>query len=90
MESTVFIMLFVGGFLLFLAAMGVDVIRLVLNFVARSLLGIVIIYVANFLIQNSGGNVVVNINEITVGISGILGGWGVMLLYGLQYYFTIT
>lgn len=76
--------------MVFLATMGVDVIRLVLNFVVRSLLGIVIIYFANFLIRNFGGNVVVNINEIAVGVSGILGIWGVMLLYGLQYYFTVT
>lgn len=90
MENTIFIVLFIGGFLVFLATMGVDVIRLVLNFVARSLLGIVVIYVANSVLQFLGGNVIVNINEITVGVSGILGIWGVILLYGLQYYFTIT
>lgn len=90
MENTIFILLFIGGFLVFLGSMGVDVIRLVLNFLARCLLGLVIIYVANFLIEYCGGNVVVNINEITIGVSGILGIWGVILLYALQYYFTIT
>lgn len=90
MENTIFIVLFIGGFLVFLATMGVDVIRLVLNFVVRSLLGIVVIYVANSVISFFGGNVFVNINEITIGISGILGIWGVILLYALQYYFTIT
>ena len=90
MENTIFIVLFIGGFLVFLATMGVDVIKLVFRFVARSLLGIVVIYVANFVVQFLGGNVLVNINEITIGVSGILGIWGVILLYGLQYYFTIT
>ena len=90
MENTIFIVLFIGGFLVFLAAMGVDVVKVIVNFVARSLLGIVIIYVVNFFVQSSGGNVFVNINEITIGVSGILGIWGILLLYGLQYYFTIT
>jgi len=90
MENTIFIVLFIGGFLVFLAAMGVDVVKVVINFVMRSLLGIVVIYVVNSLIQSMGGNVIVNINEITISVSGILGIWGVILLYGLQYYFTIT
>lgn len=90
MENTIFIVLFIGGFLVFLAAMGVDVVKVIVNFVARSLLGIVIIYVVNSFVQSFGGNVFVNINEITIGVSGILGIWGILLLYGLQYYFTIT
>lgn len=90
MENTMFIVLFIGGFLLFLASMGVDVIKLLLNFVMRCLLCLVIIYVANSVIQYYGGNITVNINEITMGVSGILGIWGVILLYALQYYFTVT
>lgn len=90
MEITIFIVLFIGGLLVLLGTMGVDVIKLMLNFVARCLLGIVVIYVANYLIGYFGGNVIVSINEITMGISGVLGIWGVILLYGLQYYFTVT
>lgn len=90
MEITIFIVLFVGGFLVFLATMGVDVVKLVLKFIVRCLLGIVIIYVANSAIQYYGGNLFVNLNEITIGVSGILGIWGVIFLYALQYYFTIT
>ncbi|MCI8771608.1 MAG: hypothetical protein HFH73_10785 [Lachnospiraceae bacterium] len=90
MENTIFIMLFIGGFAVLLSTMGVDVVKLVLNFVIRCLSGIVIIYIANFLIEYFGGNFTVNINEITLGVSGILGIWGVILLYALQYYFTIT
>lgn len=90
MENTIFIMLFIGGFAVLLSTMGVDVVKLVLNFVIRCLSGIVIIYIANFLIEYFGENFTVNINEITLGVSGILGIWGVILLYALQYYFTIT
>lgn len=90
MENTIFIVLFIGGFLVFLGTMGVDVIKLVLNFLARCLLGLVIIYVVNSAIQYYGGNLAVNINEITLGVSGVLGIWGVIFLYALQYYFTIT
>lgn len=90
MENTFFIVLFIGGFLVFLGTMGVDVMKLLLNFVGRCLLGLVIIYVVNSAIQYYGGNVIVNINEITIGVSGILGIWGVIFLYALEYYFTIT
>lgn len=90
MENTVFIVLFLVGFLVFLGTMGVNVPRLLFNFVVRGLLGIVIISVANFAIEQAGGNLSVNINEISVVVSGILGIWGVVFLYALQYYFTIT
>lgn len=90
MENTIFIVLFIGGFLVFLATMGVDVMKLFLKFIARCLLGIVIIYVVNSAIQYYGGNLFVNLNEVSIGISGILGIWGVIFLYALQYYFTIT
>lgn len=90
MENTIFIVLFIGGFLVFLAMMGVDVLKIILNFSMRCLLCLVIIYVANSVIKYYGGNVIVNINEISIGVSGVLGIWGVLLLYGIQYYFTIT
>lgn len=90
MENTIFIVLFIGGFLVLLGTMGVDMVKLVLNFTVRCLLGLVIIYVANLGIEYYGGNFIVKINEITMGVSGILGIWGVILLYALQYYFTIT
>ena len=89
MENTILIVLFIGGFLIFLGTMGVDVIKLVLNFVFRSLLGIVIIGFANYLIKGAGGNFFVNINEISVLLSGTLGIWGVILLFIIRYYFTM-
>lgn len=90
MEIAVFIVVFAVGFLFFLSSVGVDVVSLLFHIVVRALLGTVIIYVANFAIAYYGGNFMVNINEITVGVSGILGIWGVIFLYALEYYFTIT
>lgn len=89
MENTIFILLFIVGFLIFLGTMGVDVIRLILNFIFRSLLGIVIIGIANYVIECAGGNFSVNINEISVLVSGVLGIWGVLLLFVIRYYFTM-
>lgn len=90
MEITIFIVVFAIGFLLFLSSVGVNVIHLLFRITVRGLLGIVAIYVANLAIEYFGGNLMVNINEITIGVSGILGIWGVIFLYALEYYFTIT
>ncbi|MCD7826149.1 MAG: pro-sigmaK processing inhibitor BofA family protein [Clostridiaceae bacterium] len=90
MENTIFIVLFIGGFMIFLASLGVDVIKVAFNFVIRCLLCLIIINIANYVIEQNGANFVVNINEISMGVSGIFGVWGVIFLYVLQYYFTIT
>lgn len=90
MENTIFIVLFIGGLLVFMNSIGVNVVQLVFNFVIRCLLGIILIYVANSAIAYYGGNLSVSINEITIGVSGILGIWGVFFMYCLQYYLTIT
>ncbi|MCI8339008.1 MAG: hypothetical protein HFH62_10080 [Lachnospiraceae bacterium] len=89
MENTILILLFIGGLLIFLGTMGVDVVKLILNFIFRSLLGIVLIGLANYFIEKAGGNLFVNINEISVLLSGVLGVWGVILVYIIRYYFTI-
>ena len=89
MENTILILLFIGGLLIFLGTMGVDVVKLILNFIFRSLLGIVLIGLANYFIEKAGGNLFVNINEISVLLSGVLGIWGVILVYINRYYFTI-
>mgnify|MGYP004512962623 FL=1 len=90
MEITVFIVVFIASFLFFLSSVGVDVIQMLIRILARALLSTVIIYIANIVITYYGGKFIVNINEITVGVSGILGIWGVIFLYALEYYFTIT
>lgn len=90
MENTIFIVLFIGGFLVFLSSMGVDVIQLLFKIGVRCLSGTIIIYVVNLALSYFGGNLSVTINEISIGVSGIFGIWGVAFLYALQYYFTIV
>ena len=89
MENAIFVGLFLLGILLFLGTMGVNSFKIFLNFIIRCLSGIIFISLINCLVQNSAPQFIVKINEITVGISGILGIWGVFLLYALRYYFTI-
>ena len=89
MENTIFILLFLVGIALFFSSMGINVKKCIIAFLFRCLLGIVIIGIANFLLEKNGLNLSVKINEISIGVSGILGIWGVILLYALQYYFTI-
>ena len=89
MENAVFIGLFLCGVLLFFHSMGIDTFRMLLNFLIRGLSGVIIITLVNFFLVKFYPEIVVKINEITVGISGIFGIWGVFLLYALQYYFTI-
>ena len=47
MENTIFIMLFIGGFSVLLGTMGVEVVKLILNFVIRCLSVLIIIYNEN-------------------------------------------
>ena len=89
MENAIFIGLFLCGLLLFFHSMGIDTLRILLNFIIRGLSGMIIITVVNVFLIKFYPEMVVKINEITVGISGIFGIWGVLLLYALRYYFTI-
>lgn len=88
MENTVFIGLFLCGVVLFFHSMGIDTFRILLDFVIRGLSGMIIITVANIFLEKFCPEMLVKINEITVGITGIFGIWGVLLLYALRYYFT--
>ena len=89
MENAIFIGLFLCGVLLFFRSMGIDTFKIFLNFLIRCLLSMIIITLANFFLGHFRPELIVKINEITVGISGIFGIWGVLLLYALRYYFTI-
>ena len=89
MENTIIIVLVLAGICVLLWV-GVDAWKYILNFMVRCLSGLVIIYVVNCAIQYYGGNLTVKINEIANGLFRILGIWGVIFLYALQYYFTIV
>ena len=88
MENAIFAGLFLCGVLLFFHSMGIDTLKILLNFIIRGLSGMIIITVLNVFLSKFYPEMLVKINEITVGISGIFGIWGVLLLYALRYYFT--
>lgn len=62
---------------------------LLINMLIRVLSGIVFISVCNYIIFLSGRNFHVNINEISVSISAILGMSGLSFLYIFQWILTI-
>lgn len=90
MENTIMIVSIIAGICVFLLWMGVDAWRYLFHFMIRCLSGLVIIYVVNSAMQYYGVDIAVKINEISIALSGILGIWGVIFLYALQYYFTIV
>lgn len=75
-------------FLLFLSFMDVNVKALIVNTLNRCLSGIVFITIVNFLFKFSGINLMVNINQISMSVSGILGISGVFFLYVFQWLLT--
>ena len=75
-------------FLLFLSFMNVNVKELFINTLTRCLSGIVFITFANFLLKMLGLNLMVNINQISLVISGILGISGVIFTYIFQWILT--
>lgn len=87
MENAIFIGLFLCGVMLFFHSMGIDTFKILLNFIIRGLAGMIIITVLNFFLGKFYPEMLVKINEITVGITGIFGIWGVLILYALRYYF---
>lgn len=89
MENAIFIGLFLCGVLLFFRSMGIDTFKLMINFVIRCLSGFILITILNVFFSHFFPDLIVKINEITVGICGIFGIWGVLFLYALRYYFTI-
>lgn len=68
---------------------GFNPIELIANMLIRVLSGIVFISICNYLILLSGRNLYVNINEISVAISALLGISGVCFLYLFEWILTI-
>ncbi len=60
------------------------------NILLRCLSGLVLIYIINYGIAYFGGNIDVKINEISASVAGIFGVSGVIGLYALQLFFTIS
>lgn len=76
-------------FLVIAKIFGFNPAGLLINMLIRVLSGIVFISVCNYLIFLSGRNFHVNINEISVSISAILGISGLSFLYVFQWILTI-
>lgn len=59
---------------------------LILNFVLRSVVGTLLIFGGNYLVEAIGFSVSVGLNPVSVLTSGILGFPGVILLFGIKFY----
>lgn len=59
---------------------------LILNFVLRSVVGTLLIFGGNYLVEAIGVSVSVGLNPVSVLTSGILGFPGVILLFGIKFY----
>jgi len=58
----------------------------IINFVLRMVLGTIIIYFANSVLNHYGINISVVINPISILVSGFLGIPGIAVLYGINYF----
>lgn len=65
--------------------MGKHLVDLFVNFVARAVVGAVLIYFVNQFLISKGIVTNVGINPITMATSGTLGVPGVVLLYGITF-----
>lgn len=65
--------------------MGKHLVDLFVNFVARAVVGAVLIYFVNQFLISKGIATNVGINPITMATSGTLGVPGVVLLYGITF-----
>ncbi|MBQ6888018.1 MAG: pro-sigmaK processing inhibitor BofA family protein [Lachnospiraceae bacterium] len=58
----------------------------IINFVLRMVLGTIIIYFANSVLNHYGINISVAVNPISILVSGFLGIPGIAVLYGINYF----
>lgn len=85
----VYIVAFLFVFILISKILGFNPVCLIINMWIRVLSGIVFISFCNYFIFLAGGNMYVNINEISVAVSALLGMGGVCFLYFFQWILTI-
>lgn len=85
----VYIVAFILIFYLIYVIFGFNPINITVNILIRVLSGIVFISVCNYLIFLLGRSLYVNINEISLAISALLGISGLCFLYLFQWILTI-
>ncbi len=86
MQNTIFIVVII---LVVLRCLGLKVEILLLHLIGRCLMGIVVLYVCNFLLSEINQDLIVNINEITLLVSSLLGMPGIIFLYFLRWFLLI-
>lgn len=64
-------------------------VELLLNFLLRAVFGMIAIFLVNSFLQGRGLEGSIGINPLSFLTSGILGFPGVVLLYGINFYFIL-
>ena len=85
-QYTDLIILFSGITVVFLLALFAKKASVFMAFMARGILGGLIIYFANIGFQKAGLGVAVGLNSASLLTSAILGFPGLLLLYGIKFY----
>lgn len=83
MQNTIIVVVIL---LICLRCLGFKVEMFLFRLLGRCLSGIVVLYVCNFFLSEWNENLIVNINEITLLISSILGMPGIIFLYFLRWF----
>lgn len=83
MQNTIIVVVI---FLFCLRCLGLKVEIILLRLIGRCLSGIVVLYACNFFLSEINENFIVNINEITLLISALLGMPGIIFLYFLRWF----
>ena len=89
MESRIFIIIIIISVVLFIISLIKKKFDLIVNFGLRVLVGLLTIYILNTLLAGFHVGLAVGMNIFTTFITGILGLPGVIMLYGLAFYFYI-
>lgn len=85
----IYIVVFILIFFVVSKTFGANPYNLLTNMLLRALSGIIFISVCNYLLFISGKNLHLNINEISMVVSALLGISGVCFLYLFQWILTI-
>lgn len=83
MQNTIIVIVI---FLICLRCLGLKVEIVLLRLIGRCLSGIVVLYACNLFLSEMNEDLIVNINEITLLISALLGMPGIIFLYFLRWF----
>lgn len=75
--------------LLFVTLLYLKKIEWIINFLLRAVLGIILVYCCNSILHKIGVTNLPGINTVNIASIGILGIPGIILLYGITFYFSL-